>query len=230
MEGFRLRTPSDSKLPRVRSDIQRYLKEGKNNIINLHASYVFSPLPEWYARISAGIFEEMYGGVGGELLYRPFGARWAVGLDVNYVRQRDFDQLLDFRDYSVTTGHLSLYYELPWYNLLGVVQVGRYLAGDHGITLTLSRQFRSGMRVGAWTTFTDVSFEDFGEGSFDKGFFFTIPFDALLLRSSRSQGLFSFRPLTRDGGQMVSVPDRLYFLTQEGSLKSVVRYWSKFLD
>lgn len=226
----RLRTPSDSKLPRVRSDIQKYLKEGKNNLINMHASYVFSPRPEWYARISAGIFEEMFGGVGAELLYRPFGARWAVGLDVNYVRQRDFDQLFDFRDYDVITGHLSLYYEMPWYNLLGMVQGGRYLAGDHGVTLTLSREFRSGMRVGAWTTFTDVSFDDFGEGSFDKGFFITIPFDALLLRSSRAQGLFSFRPLTRDGGQMVSVPDRLYFLTQEGSLRSVARYWSKFLD
>ena len=115
---------------------------------------------------------------------------------------------------------------------IGVIgmKAGRYLAGDYGVTLTLSREFRSGMRVGAWTTFTDVSFEDFGEGSFDKGFFITIPFDALLLRSSRAQGLFSFRPLTRDGGQMVSVPDRLYFLTQEGSLRSVARYWSKFLD
>ena len=226
----RLEPADTSKLPPVRSDIRNYLQEGRNRIRNLHISYLFSPLPEWYARISAGIFERMFGGVGAEVLYRPFESRWAIGLEVNRVRQRDFEQLFGFQDYEVTTGHLGLYYQMPWYNLLGTIHIGQYLAGDRGATFRLSRRFKSGIRAGAWVTFTDVPFAKFGEGSFDKGFFLSIPFNVFLLRSTRSSATFGFRPLTRDGGQMVNVPARLYGVTQDGGLGAIARFWPNFLD
>ena len=54
---------------------------------------------------------------------------------------------------------------------------GRYLAKDSGVTFDFSRIFRSGMRVGAFFSLTDISFEEFGEGSFDKGFYFHVPLE-----------------------------------------------------
>ena len=45
------------------------------------------------------------GGVAGEVLYRPYGRAWAVGANLNRVRQRDFDQRLDFLDYEVAVGY-----------------------------------------------------------------------------------------------------------------------------
>jgi hypothetical protein len=221
---------SDSVLPRVRSNIKQYLQQGENNLVHLQMDYIFSPLKEFYARMSVGYFEEMYGGVSGEILHRPFNSRFAIGLEVNKVRQRSFDQRLTFQKYSTITGHLGLYYDSPWYNILASMYVGQYLAGDRGVTYNLSRAFDSGVRIGAWATLTNVSAEDFGEGSFDKGFYVTLPLELFLTKSSTRYGSFSFRPLTRDGGQMVNTRNKLYDLTGASSHKEIVHDWSKFLD
>ncbi len=224
-----LRQKSDSELPRVRSDIARYLRQGTSTIENLYAAYSFSPYPEWYAKVTAGLLEKMYGGVAGEVLYRPFDSRLAVGMEVARVKQRDFDGF-GFLDYEVTTGHLGLYYDVPLYDLQAQIQIGRYLARDKGATFQLSRAFKSGVRVGAFFTLTDVPFDEFGEGSFDKGFFMSIPFDLFLPKSTRRRGTFAFRPLTRDGGQRVGIPGRLFGQTSEGSLRYIGQDWGKLLD
>ena len=222
---------SSSVLPHVRTDIKEYLQQSEKYSVNrMQANYYFSPMDEWYARASAGIFEEMFGGFSAEVLHRPFDARLAIGVDVNRVWQRRFEQRFKFKDYKVTTGHLNLYYELPWYNILSSIQVGQYLAGDRGATFNFSRRFDSGVMMGMWTTLTDVSAEDFGEGSFDKGFFIRIPFDLFLTTSTKQRGTFAFRPITRDGGAKLAVQGRLHGVTSGGSRGEVMRDWNRFLD
>ncbi|MGQ0618804.1 MAG: YjbH domain-containing protein [Panacagrimonas sp.] len=223
-----LKQRSDSRLPRVRSDIVQYLKKGENNLVRLETNYVWSPLPSWYARLSAGIFEEMYGGVAAEMLYRRAGSDWAIGANLNRVRQRDFDQRFDFRDYEVTTGHLSSYFDLPFYDMSARLSVGRYLAGDRGATLELSRRFASGMVAGVFATKTNVSSEDFGEGSFDRGLFLFMPFDLFFAKSTRRAVPLVFRPLTRDGGQRVRDGVGLFDITESGHLDADAD-WSEAL-
>ncbi|MCX7197716.1 MAG: YjbH domain-containing protein, partial [Proteobacteria bacterium] len=87
-----------------------------------------------------------------------------------------------------------------WNDVRAQVAAGRYLAGDVGATFQLSRGFDNGVTVGAFFTKTNVSAERFGEGSFDKGIFVRVPFDAFLMRSSARAGTFMYQPLTRDGG------------------------------
>jgi len=157
----------------------------------------------------------MFGGLRGELLYMPFGRRWAVGLDLNQVWQRAFEQDLGFRDYRVTTGHLSLYYELPFYGLTATLRAGRYLARDWGATFELTRRFASGIEIGLFATRTNVSARDFGEGSFDKGVILRFPLDLFLPQHLRGAADFSFRPLARDGGQRLSFSRELYPLLRE---------------
>lgn len=222
---------SDSVLPRVRSNIKEYLQQGEDgNIAKLQADYLFSPAPDWYARISAGLFEEMFGGVGGEILYRPYGSRLALGVDINRVRQRGFRQRFDFQSYEVTTGHFNIYYDLPYFGLNAEMHIGRFLAGDLGSQFVLSRTFDSGVTIGAWATLTNVPAEDFGEGSFDKGFFVSVPFELFLPQSSTARGSFAFRPLTRDGGQMLGVGPRLYYMTKRGNSEAIFDTWDRFLD
>jgi hypothetical protein len=170
----------------------------------------------------------MFGGIGAEILYRPFDSRLAIGLDVNRIHQRTFEQRLKFQDYKVTTGFLSFYYNIPYKDLLGVVSAGTYLAGDRGVTLDLSRRFDSGVRVGAWATRTTVSFGQFGEGSFDKGFYFVIPFELFFTNSTTSSGVFGFRPLFRDGGQRLLMANRLIEITGGASYGEVIRDWPQF--
>ena len=207
---------SDSTLPHVRSDIVKYLQQGANGLINLEADYTWSPYPDWYHRISVGIFEEMYGGVATELLFRPYGRSWAVALDINRVKQRGYDEMFDFLPYTVTTGHATLYYKPGYYNLLFKLSAGQYLARDRGAMLDISREFDSGVRVGAFATKTNVSAVQFGEGSFDKGVYISMPLDLFFAQSTRREAGFTFRPLTRDGGQMVYDGPELYFTEKGG--------------
>ena len=186
--------------------------------------------PEVYGRASVGIFELMFAGIGGELLYRPQGKRWAVGLDVNYVMQRDFDGLFGLRNYDVITGHVSYYHRLPWYEVLAKVNAGRYLAGDWGGSLELSKTFNNGVTFGVFATKTDVSAAEFGEGQFDKGFFVSIPLDLCFTRHTRKKVGLTFRPTTRDGGQRLALPKPLYGFTESSGERNLSDGWSELLE
>ena len=209
--GNRLQETFPSGLPRVRSDIGAYLREGKDVYLSqLETNYRFPIAEDLNGRVSAGIFEEMFGGVATEVLYRPTGNGWAVGVELARLRQREFRQRFGFRDYETTTGFVSYYHELPWKNLRLVVSGGRFLAGDWGATIDLSRRFSNGVRVGVFATPTNASTEEFGEGSFDKGFYLSIPVDLFSMRGGPGTAEVLYRPLSRDGGQKARTGRSLY--------------------
>ena len=192
---------SDSILPRVRSDIVKYLIEGDTGLDSLYLEKRGSAYEGLHYRVFGGVLEEMYSGVGGELLYQPFQSRLAYGFSANWVRQRGYEKTFKHLDYQTTTAFASVYWASPFYNFDVAVHAGRYLAKDLGATLEVRRSFNNGWMVGLWATITDVPFEDFGEGSFDKGMYFKIPFDALLGRNTRGSYSTRVRPIQRDGGQ-----------------------------
>jgi hypothetical protein len=217
---------SNSVLPHVRSDGRYYLQQGRYGIESLATSYFFKPLPEFYGRVTAGYVEQMFSGIGGELLYRPFGKRWALGVDLWRVQQRDFDTLFDLRDYKAWTGHVTAYYALPWYDLLLAASYGKYLAGDQGTTFEISRRFATGITIGAWFTLTNVSSERFGEGSFDKGIRIVIPFEwAAPFRTQQGYEL-ALRPIQRDGGQRLNGDAVLYNMTTPSDYGELSRHWN----
>lgn len=123
---------SDSVLPRVRSDFDKYLKQGKNSLRYLFIEKYGQLGRDTYYRGFAGYLEQMYAGVGAELLYRPFRSRMAYGLNIMEVRQRAYNGRLSLLDYQTTLGHLSFYWASPFYNYDVALHVGRYLAGDWG--------------------------------------------------------------------------------------------------
>ncbi|MFC3915069.1 YjbH domain-containing protein [Pseudaeromonas sharmana] len=208
--------PSDTEaLPRVRTWIREYVTSSDLLLTNLQATWMDRIAPDWYAQTYGGYLEMMYAGVGSEVLYRPYGASWAVGVDGNYVRQRDWYDTLQLADYKTFTGHATLYWQLPYIDkTLAQISVGQYLAQDKGVTLNLSRRFDSGVVMGAYATFTDVTAEEYGEGSFTKGFYLTIPLDLLLVHPTTRTGSIGWSPLTRDGGQMLARKYGLYTLSQ----------------
>jgi Exopolysaccharide biosynthesis protein YbjH len=155
----------------------------------------------------------MFGGVGGEWLYRPLNSSLAVGVDANLVRQRDFEQRFTFRDYQVFTGHVTGYWQTGWENVLAKLSFGQYLAGDRGYTVDLSKAFSNGVRMGAYFTRTNVSAEQFGEGSFDKGIYVSIPFDAFFTKYTSDTATIMYNPLIRDGGAKLMRMYPLYNLT-----------------
>ena len=191
---------SDSVLPRVRSDVARYLKEGDTGIDSLYLEKRGSYSESLHYRWFGGILEEMYSGIGGELLYQPNQSRLAYGLSANSVRQRDYDKSFKHLEYQTNTAFASIYWATPFYNFDVAIHAGKYLAEDVGATFEVRRTFDNGWMIGLWGTLTDVSSDDFGEGSFDKGMFFKIPFASLLGRNTRSSYTTRIRPIQRDGG------------------------------
>ena len=188
-----------SKMERVRTDLRKYVTTSDITMPSLQLNHAERLDQDWYGMVYGGYLESMFAGVGGEVLYRPMGQRWSVGADLNYVRQRDFDQGFGLRDYKTVTGHITTYADLG-YDITSAVSVGRYLAEDWGTTIDLSRLFNNGVRFGAWVTRTTASAEEFGEGSFDKGIYISIPFDEVFSVSTLRRANMVWAPLTRDGG------------------------------
>jgi len=213
-DKFKYDAPSG--LPRVRTDLRQYMTTSDLTLPNLQLNYSKHLGRDLYGAAYVGYLEWMYAGIGGEVLYRPIHTKWALGANVNWVRQRDFDQHFGLRDYSITTGHATLYYTFDSEErIVGSLTAGRYLAGDYGATVNIARAFRNGMTMGAYVTKTNVSSAEFGEGSFDKGIYFSIPLDNVLPRSTKGRAMINWNPLIRDGGAMLARKYSLYNVTSE---------------
>ena len=225
----RLQNPSNSLLPHVRSDIKDYLKDGKYDIQSLFFDYQSGLGSDFYGRLTAGLLEDMYAGIDGEVLYRPFGSRWAFGLEANQLYKRGFHEQFGLQTYNVATAQLNAYYDMPWYGLQSTIRVGRYLARDIGFTYEVSREFESGVRVGGFFTITNVPAAVFGEGRFDRGLFISIPIDLVTPFPSRSSVGTVYRPLTRDGGQLLDSPEQLYWETFGDDPERLSKTWAGML-
>lgn len=208
----------DTELPRVRTYIREYVTRSKITLDTLYGNWQERLAPNLYGQLYAGYLEAMYGGVGGEVMYRPVDSNWAVGFDLNYVRQRSYENDFSFFDYKVLTGHANIYWKpdfLPDTQL--TFNVGRFLAKDLGVNVDFAKRFNSGIVMGAYAAITDVSSEQYGEGSFTKGFYISIPFDLFSITPATGRGKLPWIPISRDGGQMLNRPSMLYNMTEQRS-------------
>lgn len=207
--------PSDSKLPRVRTQIRKYV-ENDVYLNNLQVNYFQYLGDNVYGQVYGGYLETMYGGAGTEVLYRPLDASWAVGINANYVQQRDWDNMMKFNHYKAVTGHLTVYWQ-PWFvdGVMAKVSTGQYLAKDKGGTVDISKRFDSGVAVGVYATITNVSADEYGEGDFTKGFYISVPLDLFTMSPIRGRTQVNWTPLTRDGGQMLGRKYQLYDMTSD---------------
>lgn len=213
----------------VRSDVDLYDANADPALESLSVSKYAYLGGDVYGRVSIGYLERMFGGISGEVLYKPVNSRWAVGAELNYVAQRDTDGLFGFSeyDYRVATGHISAYYTFaPGFH--AQLDVGRYLAGDVGATLAVDREFSNGWRVGAFATKTNVSSEDFGSGSFDKGIRLEVPLTWGTGSPSRRKYETVIRPFGRDGGAKLDIDGRLYETIRDYQDAGIQEQWGRF--
>lgn len=188
-----------------------------------HTGQLSSVGPNQYYAVYGGMLEPMFGGVGVEYLWRPWHKPLALGLDWNMVRQRSYTETLGLLDYSAQTGHASVYWDTGWNGVRAVLKAGQYLAGDRGASVYLTREFASGAKMGVYATKTNISAAEFGEGSFDKGIFLSMPFDLMLPMRSTFNSSFRWQPIVRDGGAILSRGFPLYDLTSKSDSSSMGR-------
>ena len=206
---------SNSTLPHVRSDIVDYRREGDRLRLESLMLNRYRRLTEpLYLRASAGYYEEMYAGIGTQLLYLPPGRSWAFDLAVDAVRQREPGESFGFIDYRTVTALGALHYRFARRGVTLTARFGRFLARDEGVRWEFRHRFRSGVEAGAWYTVTNGD-DETGPGSpgdpyRDKGLFVSIPLNSMLTRDTQRRADLAVVDFTRDVGQMVRSPGDLY--------------------
>ncbi|MDH3321065.1 MAG: YjbH domain-containing protein, partial [Betaproteobacteria bacterium] len=210
--------PSNSLLPHVRTDIAEYRRGSDAKLLKALFNQYYHPAARLYARASAGIYEEMYAGAGGQLLYLAPDGGWSADLAIDALRQRDFKGGFGLRDYSTVTAIASLNYRMA-YGLTGTLRAGRFLAKDEGVRAELKRRFASGFEVGAWYTITNGN-DITSPGTpaspyYDKGIFMQMALNAMLTKDTRATANLTLSPWTRDVGQMVVSPGDLARLMEK---------------
>jgi hypothetical protein len=200
--------PEDTYPAQVRSDIKDYLRNIDEGIIIGRAQFDYYLTPKKYHHLmlTAGVLEEMFSGYGGEYLYFKNNSNFAAGLEVFNVKKRDYRMKFGMLDYENTTYSANFYYRnyerIPFDMK---ISYGEYLAGDKGSTIEFSRSFINGTKFGVFASFTDVTPEQFGEGTFDKGIFFNIPVYGNFIN-------YTWSPLTKDPGAKLNRKNTLYDL------------------
>jgi membrane-associated phospholipid phosphatase len=209
---------SNSLLPHVRTDVAEYKRGGRFKLDRLLLNQYLNPAERVYARLSGGIYEEMFRGAGGQLLYVPKDSRWAADMSVDALQQRGYKGWFDKRDYKTVSAIGALHYRLP-YDITATARAGRFLARDKGVRIEFKRRFVSGTEIGVWYTRTngnDITNPGAPQNPYhDKGVFLSVPLNIMLPSDTQAVAGIALSPWTRDVGQMVASPGDLYDLIEQ---------------
>ncbi len=216
-------TPSTSPLQHVRSDRGLYIERGDPAVEILKADYLFKAAPSIYGRVSAGYLERSFGGISAELLWKPAAQNWGLGVEVNRVKQRDFGNIFGFQNYDVTTGYVSAYFEFKG-GISTQLDVGRYLAGDNGATISIDKRFANGWSAGVFATKSDANVAE----DTKTGFRVTIPLNWVMKTPSRTSYDVAFGSTGADAGSRLRINNRLYDKVREYHSTELNDSWARF--
>ena len=201
----------------------RYAREGKTAIPTLYGERIWTLAPDWFARVTGGLLEPMFQGVAGEVLWRPMDRPVALGLDLAWVAQREYRQRFAALGYTVTTGHASLYADLPIWGLYTVLRAGRYLAGDWGGTHRGRPALRQRHRGRRLRHLHRRALQQIRRGQLRQGHLPPHPAANCSGPETTARAGAVIRPVVRDGGQRLIVDNPLWDVTREGRAEALAR-------
>lgn len=165
---------------------------------------------EIYGKAAVGMLETQYAGLDAEMALPLFRGRILAGVGGSLVKKRDIEDPLklnnnDWSD-NYKTAFLNARLNLPELEMALDVKAGRFLAGDTGARLTVTKSFFNGVSLSAWYSFTDTSgFTDTSnKGYHDKGIGITVPLRLFLGRDSRTLYPYNYVPWGRDVAQDIA--------------------------
>ncbi len=190
----------------VRSDYVEYLEKDMA-LSRLMFEQIEKTEYEIFGKFAAGLLETEYAGLDAEIAVPLFKGRILAGISGSFVKKRDTANPFalnnsDWGDHYYTE-FLNTRLNLPEVDMAVDVKAGRFLAGDKGARITISKFFFNGVVLSAWYSITDTSvFSDpYNNGYHDKGIAISIPLRMFLGRDSRTVYDYSLSPWTRDVAQ-----------------------------
>jgi len=190
----------------VRSDIVNYLEKDVA-LSNLMFEQILKTRYEIYGKIAAGLLEIEYAGLDAEMATPLLGGRVLAGVGGSLVKKRD-----PSNPFKLTSNDWDDHYKTAFFNtrinfqaleMHVDVKAGRFLAGDKGARVTVTKSFLNGVSLAAWYSFTDTSIftDQYNNGYHDKGVSVSIPLRLFLGKESRTLYTYSLSPWTRDVAQ-----------------------------
>jgi hypothetical protein len=208
LEGYALNTVSSSNASSatpVRTDFIPY--QQNSVVLGILMAEQINKFPwQIHSRVSAGLLEVQYAGVDAEVARPFFDGRLMMGLSGSVVKKRDPDRTLGLKenDYRnrYETAFVNTRLNLPEVEGAIDLKMGRFLAGDKGAVVTLSKFF-NGLVLSAWYSQTNTDFfpDNFNRGYHDKGVAISIPLRFFTGTDSKTTYRFGISPWTRDVAQ-----------------------------
>jgi hypothetical protein len=219
----------------LRQDVLGFAWQGLN-LNRAMISGFATPIPDLYLAGHAGYLEEMFFGIGGEFLYRPYDSALSIGGELWSTSKRvpylgGVTTLDD--DNRQTSALLNLWYDAPFHPYAIGLSAGQFLGGDTGGQLRARYTPKPGWIVEGYGTYSnesDQSLDNDEDTDFEAGLRLTMPLGNLKILPSNSRQTFDIKPFARDKGQRLNNPYPLYDLTDPWQAKNLYRYWDDITD
>lgn len=216
-----------------RGDIDAF----SDSVLTLDHSYVNysrSLGPSWYGGLNLGYLEEFYIGAGGQILYRPFASRLALGGELwNVVKRDPYTALnMGWGSDTSTSGHVEMWYDVPDYDITLNAKAGRFLAGDQGVEFGAYKSFKNGAQLSGTIVISDEREDDlFGNSTHSyHSLNLSVPIGSLRFIPEGSHYTLSAKPLGRNYGQSINIQSGLYEQTNDLSLRHIAENFEDILD
>lgn len=204
------------------------------NLDRAFLSWLKTPLPDFHMALTAGFLEEMYAGYGGEVLYRPFQSPFAIGAEAWNVYMRDPTMPLAAAlvPGNLYTGHVNMFYEIPDTDITAFAKIGRFLAGDTGVSFGAQTQLNNGLKAKAFINVTDMDNKDVFDGDRNvyAGINISVPLGSLKFVPQGSEARMKMEPIGRNDGAILDKPLSLYEITEPMSYRRLGRSWQEVLN
>jgi hypothetical protein len=169
---------------------------------NLMIDQAYQFTDRTFGRASFGYLEYMYAGASGEVLHFFGDGGVALGFMADWTRKREPGSTMALEDLSFYDVLANAYFRVPMLDVTLQVQYGRFMAGDVGWLFTGTREYDTGITIGAWWSDTNTNdLQGFSQGYNSKGVFINLPARIFLSHDSPVTYNYSFAPWTRDAAQ-----------------------------
>lgn len=200
---------------------------------HIYTAGMHSFSPSWHVAMMAGYLDERYFGWGAELLYRPFGRRFAVKAEGFFGTGRDADSFMGagVLGQERHLAELTTYYDIPGYDLTLTASGGLYLAEDKGFRVGVEKRFKNGVKLSGYLGFSDTDDLDVQRGivASNHGLRLTFPLGQVKGLPQQSSARIMMEPFGRIPLQTLDKAIDLYELTTPLSLPHIARHWDEII-
>lgn len=190
--------------------------------------------PSFHTLTSAGYLDENFSGLGVQLLYRPYAARYAIGAQMWGAEKRDPNTLGNL-GLTLKTHYAALidaHYTFPKQDITLHAQAGRYLAGDIGGKLGIEKEFSNGAILsGEFSISNQQQFDATEEATRTKqSVSLKIPLGKNEKYKIAGDAQINIDTIGDDITQTISTPIKIYDITTPLNIHEISKNWDKISE